>query len=187
MTTTEVLLLITAIIPIAGNLLALILRRYGHHAAAEKVDQLTPIAARLGTSKSREDAIASAVELLTVAAVELGPEHPVSQATPGIRAELQPRKASSVPPIAPLLPVIAFVLLAGCAGGVGQFQRFVDTTVDAVPVIDDALHGAYDRELDACATVQCVDDVQAEWRPVFQVMAGIRDAWCAVAPDAEGC
>lgn len=82
---------------------------------------------------------------------------------------------------------VGCVPILGCAGGPGQFQRFVDTTVDAVPVIDDTLHASHERELAACADVECVDRVEGEWRPVFLVMQGIREAWCAVAPEAEGC
>ena len=95
MSTAEILLLVGAIVPILGNLVALALRRSGRHRAADLVDLATPAAARLGASKSREEAIANAVDLLAVAASELGPEHPVSQAAEGIRKELRP---ASVPP-----------------------------------------------------------------------------------------
>ncbi|NUP13340.1 MAG: hypothetical protein HOW73_45460 [Polyangiaceae bacterium] len=92
-----------------------------------------------------------------------------------------------------MLPPFACILLAGCvpilgcAGGAGQADRAITTIIEAVPLVDEQMHRAYDRELEACSDVPCVDRVESEWRPFFATMQTIRDAWCLVAPEAEGC
>lgn len=53
----DYVLLAVALIPLAGNLLALILRRLGKHNAADWVVRMTPIAVVAASSKTREDAI----------------------------------------------------------------------------------------------------------------------------------
>lgn len=53
----DYLLLIVAILPLVGNLLALVLRRAGKHSAADWVVRMTPLAVVAASSKTREEAI----------------------------------------------------------------------------------------------------------------------------------
>lgn len=78
MTTLEFVLLL---IPIVGNLAALVLRMLKLERAADIVDALTPVSLRLGkaaANRDREQAIGAALDALAVASSELGPDHPVS-------------------------------------------------------------------------------------------------------------
>lgn len=53
----DYLLLVVAILPLVGNLLALILRRAGKHSAADWVVRMTPLAVVAASSRTREEAI----------------------------------------------------------------------------------------------------------------------------------
>lgn len=61
-------LLVVALLPLAGNLLALALRRAGKNSAADWVVRMTPLAVVAASSKTREEAIQVVIreaELLT--------------------------------------------------------------------------------------------------------------------------
>jgi hypothetical protein len=111
MSTLEFALLL---IPIVGNLAALILRKLGLERAADIVDAASPLALRLGKAgaeRNKTEAIGAALDALAVAANELGPEHPVSKAEGEIRKHLRP---SNPPPPVPPLPLLLLALCVGC-------------------------------------------------------------------------
>lgn len=62
MSTEGILLIVVALIPLVGNLAALVLRRYGKNSAADWVVRMTPLAVVAASSKSREEAIARLTE-----------------------------------------------------------------------------------------------------------------------------
>ena len=138
MTTLEFVFLL---IPIVGNLAALILRKLGLERAADIVDQCTPLALRLGKAGAERDkteAIGAALDALAVAANELGPEHPVSKAEGEIRKHLRPSKP---PPPVPPLPLLLLVLCVGCAPSQLQIAASIanvaaETGSAAAPVLE---------------------------------------------------
>ena len=141
MSTVEILIL--SLPTILGNIAALVFRLVGMPRAADVADQITPLALRLGRAayeKNREQAIGAALDALSVASSELGPDHPVSKAETAIRAHLKsdPPPAPGVPPL-PLL-VLALVL-AGCVPSQLQIAANVanvtaETGSAAAPVLE---------------------------------------------------
>lgn len=138
MTTLEIVFLA---LPIVGNIVALILRALGYQHAADRVDQATPLALRLGKAaadKNREQAIGAALDALAIASTELGPDHPVSKVEGQIRKHLRP--SNPPPPAPPPLPLLLLVFVIGCVPllGCGSPLKALVVTTDAAAVAGEA-------------------------------------------------
>lgn len=90
--------------------------------------------------------------------------------------------------------VVAAFCLTGCAGGAAQADRAVAAMADFVEASEPILVAAYEREQEACLErmdsvdrVDCVTKVRAEWKPIIDAIEVVRDVWCGIVPDGEGC
>ena len=90
------------------------------------------------------------------------------------------------------LAILLPLCLLGCT--TQQGDRAIDVMVQSVPVVEEALVRSYELEQQWCKelddnrqTQSCLDDVRERWEPVKDTMQALRDAWCSVAPEAEGC
>lgn len=91
-------------------------------------------------------------------------------------------------------------LLLCCPALVGclppQADEAIKVITEAVPVVERALLDSYRLQLELCNEVsdadhareaECLEKVKASWKPVIDVMEQVRDVWCTIAPEAEGC
>lgn len=121
MTTTSILLLVVALIPLAGNLLALVLRRYGKNSAADWVVRMTPLAVVAASSKSREEAIAR----LTEEVMKLtGPESIPAQV---VARDVLTKSVPPPPTAASLLPLVCVALALHASGCTPQQAKDAQT------------------------------------------------------------
>lgn len=114
MTIEQYIVLVVTIVPILGNLSSLAFRLFGWHGAAEKLDQMTPIALKLGetfTKVKRSDEVLGVLE--KVAKGETTPADgariltgapPASGSEPSVK----------LPPMPPLGVMLFALALAGC-------------------------------------------------------------------------
>lgn len=106
MSTTSILLLVVALIPLVGNVTAFFLRRAGKATAADWVVRMTPLALVAASSKTREEAITR----LTEEVMRLtGPESvPAKVAATTVLVKSVPPPSSA----AGVLPILLLALLA---------------------------------------------------------------------------
>lgn len=109
MTTLTTLEIVFLIIPVLGNALALGLRLFGKHDAAEKVDQAIPLAGRLGEKLSKEQRLVDVIHVFeAVAAGEMTPKDAAAKVL-GLPAPAKDA-TPTMPPLGPI-SVVAFGLL----------------------------------------------------------------------------
>ncbi len=143
---------------------------------------------------------------LGTALAAIGPYLPWFFRSMGRAFENRARKAKGLPPLPyeppvpesagpppktrpPTLPLVCFLLLAGCAGGppAAQIDRGIAILTEAIPASEPVVREARKRELAACEDDACVERVVREWAPVVAMYEAVRVWWCEVAPSAEGC
>lgn len=132
MSVAEILVLVAAIIPFAGNIIALVLRRYGHHVAADWVVRMTPIAVVAASSRTREEAIRRVVE--EVSRLDAPASEGAREAARELIVTPPPPSAAKLPPLPILLFVTGCTPLLCVACTPQQAQTAVEVTTVATDI-----------------------------------------------------
>lgn len=101
-------------------------------------------------------------------------------------------KPKAPPGIATMGLLCMALAFAGClglgCGGAAQFEELAHASRDVATVAEPCLVAAKDHEESRCnGDEACVAAVKAKWRPIADALDMMRDAWCSLSPDAEGC
>jgi len=102
---------------------------------------------------------------------------------------VKPQRLATPPRLFPLLLVGAAsaTFSSGCADTT-PITRYAEASRDVLAVAEPCLVGLQKVELDACAGSQtCEDAARERWRPVADALDVLHAAWCALAPESEGC
>ncbi len=153
MSTQEIILLVVALIPVVGNLLALVFRRLGWFGAADWTVKLTPLALVAASSKTREEAIRRTLEEV----MKLGDEGTMRAklAALEVATEEKPPSASRLPP----MPIFALALLCSCVPilGCGASRAEVRDGVQTYGVPAAQISGAVCDRIAAATGEEWVD------------------------------
>ena len=90
------------------------------------------------------------------------------------------------PPGVAMLAFLAVSTVTAC-GGASQFEEVAHSARDVATVAEVCSFAAKEQAMAACETDACKADVLRKYAPIADMLDAFNAAWCAVAPNAEGC
>lgn len=96
---------------------------------------------------------------------------------------------ASPPNVGPALAIVFFLSSAGCsAHQAEQVRTAVEASRDVAAIAEPCLFATKEKQLSDCAgDAACEAEVRRRYSQVADAFDAFRRAWCALAPQSEGC